>query len=82
MPPSSAALPPLLAFGLPYDGLLSFGTKALRMFNYGGIAPIIFLYLIEVGYSTVEIGTLLTAIMVRDVDAGESGRGSVCGCRR
>jgi hypothetical protein len=32
--------------------------------------------------STVEIGTLLTAIMVRDVDAGESGRGSVCGCRR
>lgn len=82
MPPSSAALPPLLAFGLPYDGLLAFGCKALRMFNYGGIAPIIFLYLIEVGYSTVEIGTLLTAIMVRYVDAGESGRGSVCGCRR
>lgn len=59
--------PPLCCCGLPYDGVLSFVTRALRMFNYGAIAPVFFLYLLELGYSEVSIGALLSAILVGDL---------------
>jgi len=53
--------------GLPYDGVLSFVTRALRMFNYGAIAPVFFVYLLALGYTEVTIGALLTAILVGDL---------------
>ena len=64
---SDAAPPPALAFGLPYDGLVAFATRALRMLNYGAIAPVFFLYCLQLGLSEVETGTLLTCILVGDL---------------
>jgi MFS family permease len=63
----AAARPRVLACGLPYDGLISFLTRFLRMFNYGAIAPVFFLYMLELGFSEVETGALLTAILVGDL---------------
>ncbi len=60
--------PPLAAaFGLPLDGLVAFATRALRMFNFGAIAPVFFLYCLALGFSEVATGTLLTSILIGDL---------------
>jgi hypothetical protein len=43
---------------------ISFATRAIRMLNYGAIAPVFFLYLEELGYSATDTGVLLTAILL------------------
>ena len=55
------------AFGLPLDGLVAFATRALRMFSYGAIAPVFFLYCLALGFTEVATGTLLTSILVGDL---------------
>lgn len=52
---------------LPFDVWGSFLTKALRMVNYGAIAPVFFLYCTKLGFDEVIIGTLLTCILIGDV---------------
>ncbi len=64
---TSAAPLRALAFGLPYDGLVAFATRALRMLNYGAIAPVFFLYCLALGFSEVSTGALLTSILVGDL---------------
>ena len=59
--------PRILCYGLPWDGLVSFLTKMLRMFAFGAIAPVLFLYMIEVGFTPFETGVLLTAILLGDL---------------
>jgi len=59
--------PRIILFGLPYDGLISFATRILRMFSYGTIAPVIMLYLIESGCSETEAGALLASILIGDI---------------
>ena len=51
----------------PRDVVLSFLTRFLRMFSYGGIAPVFFLYLTELAFSEQSIGALLTAILLGDL---------------
>jgi MFS family permease len=51
----------------PWDISGSFVTKTLRMINYGAIAPVFFLYCIELGFDEVSIGALLTGILVGDI---------------
>ena len=64
---AAAAPTAALACGLPLDGLVAFATRALRMFNYGAIAPVFFLYCLALGFSEVQTGTLLTSILVGDL---------------
>ena len=45
---------------------ISFIARFLRMFNYGAISPVFFLYLTARGYTTTQIGALLTAILCGD----------------
>ena len=42
---------------VPRDVLISFATRIIRMINYGAIAPVFFLYLSALGFSTTLIGT-------------------------
>ena len=51
----------------PRDVVLAFLTRFLRMFNYGAIAPVFFLYLTELAFSEQSIGALLTAILLGDL---------------
>ena len=51
----------------PRDVTIAFLTRALRMFNYGAIAPVFFLYLTELSFSEQSIGALLTAILLGDL---------------
>lgn len=64
---SSSSASPIVACGLPRDGVLAFATRILRMFNYGAIAPVFFLYCLEIGISEVQTGVLLTGILVGDL---------------
>lgn len=50
-----------------YNVRASFVTRGIRMINYGGISPIFFLYLTKLGYSSFEVGFLLTAILLGDL---------------
>ena len=59
--------PPILCCGLPYDGIAAFMSRFLRMFNYGAISPVFYLYLTRIGFSTIDVGTLLTAILCGDL---------------
>lgn len=59
--------PRIVALGLPYDALMSFVTRCIRMFNYGSIAPVFFLYCLEIGLNELQTGTLLTCILVGDL---------------
>lgn len=59
--------PPLLCWGLPYDGIAAFIARFLRMFNYGAISPVFYLYLTRIGFSTLQVGSLLTAILCGDL---------------
>ena len=53
--------------GLPYDAVVAFSTRTLRMFNYGAIAPVFFLFCIELGLSEQSTGGLITAILLGDL---------------
>lgn len=44
-----------------------FLTRFLRMWNYGAIAPIFFLYCLEIGLSSVRTGVLISSILVGDM---------------
>ena len=59
--------PPIICCGLPYDGVVAFITRFLRMFNYGTLAPVFYLYLTRIGFSLIESGTMLTAILCGDL---------------
>jgi hypothetical protein len=51
--------PPILCCGLSYDGVAAFVTRFLRMFNYGALAPVFYLYLTRIGFSSIKSGTML-----------------------
>ena len=53
--------------GLPYDAVVAFSTRTLRMINYGAIAPVFFLFCLELGLSEVSTGSLITAILLGDL---------------
>ena len=59
--------PPIICRGLPCDGVAAFITRFLRMFNYGALAPVFYLYLTRIGFSLIESGTMLTAILCGDL---------------
>lgn len=63
----SPSPPQVVFFGLSRDGIISFFTRILRMFNYGAIAPVFFLYCLKIGLSELQIGGLLTAILIGDL---------------
>ncbi|KAG8457691.1 hypothetical protein KFE25_001477 [Diacronema lutheri] len=59
--------PRALALGLPYDALLAFALKGLRMLSYGAIAPVFFAYCVEAGLSEQMVGVLVSAILLGDL---------------
>jgi MFS family permease len=52
--------------GLTRDGRILFSTRILRLFAYGFLSVILALYLSELGLSEVNIGLLLTLILLGD----------------
>ena len=46
---------------------VAFLARSIRMANYGAIAPVFYLYLDALGFSSVLIGALLTAILLGDL---------------
>lgn len=57
----------IVACGLPYDGVVSFAIRFIRMFSYGAIAPVFFLYCLEIGVNEFQTGVLLTCILIGDL---------------
>ena len=53
--------------GLSRDAILLLLMKALRMYAFGYVAVILFIYLQAMGYSDVDIGGLFTLTMVGDM---------------
>jgi MFS family permease len=51
---------------LPRDGWLLFATRFLRLFAYGSLSVVLVFYLIGVGLSEPQTGTLLTLTLVGD----------------
>ena len=51
---------------LPLDGLLLFATRFIRLFAYGSLSVVLVFYLIAVGLSEGQTGTLLTLTLVGD----------------
>lgn len=51
---------------LTRDGRLLFATRMVRLFAYGLVSVIMFLYLTELGFSEVKAGWLLTLTLVGD----------------
>ncbi len=63
----SLKLPQAQIFGLlTSDGQLLFSTRIARMFAYGFLSVVLFLYLAQVGLSETRIGLLLTLTLVGD----------------
>jgi MFS family permease len=56
---------PLLKL-LNFDGRLLFGTRIVRLFAYGFLSVVLALYLVQVGLTETEIGTLLTLTLIGD----------------
>src|SRR5512142_952974 len=56
---------PLLKL-LDFDGRLLFGTRIVRLFAYGFLSVVLALYLVQVGLTETEIGTLLTLTLIGD----------------
>jgi MFS family permease len=52
--------------GLTRDGWLLFVTRFIRLFAYGFLSVVLFLYLAQLGYSNSRIGLLLTLTLVGD----------------
>ena len=57
---------PLVLRQLPADGWLLFATRSMRLFAYGSLSVVLVFYLIGVGLSQTETGTLLTLTLVGD----------------
>src|SRR3989338_5640825 len=57
---------PSLAALLPRDGRLLFGTRLVRLFAYGFLSVVLVLYLDALGFSGLQIGTLLTLTLIGD----------------
>ncbi len=55
-----------LRAALGREAITLFGARALRMFAYGQLAVVLFLYLRELGYSEATIGLLLTLTLLGD----------------
>jgi len=51
----------------PLDGIITFSTRFLRMFNYGLISPVFFLYCKEIGLSEIQTGSLISLILAGDL---------------
>jgi len=51
---------------LPRDGWLLFATRFIRLFAYGSLSVVLVFYLIGVGLSEPQTGTLLTLTLVGD----------------
>src|SRR5262252_7855573 len=58
-------IPAVLA-QLPLDGVLLFATRFIRLFAYGSLSVVLVFYLIGIGLSEPQIGTLLTLTLVGD----------------
>mmetsp|Transcript_30370 Transcript_30370/g.66357 ORF Transcript_30370/g.66357 Transcript_30370/m.66357 type:complete len:501 (-) Transcript_30370:244-1746(-) len=52
---------------LPRDLTLCFFTRCLRMFNYGAISPIFFLFCTRIGLSDMKTAQLITGILLGDL---------------
>src|SRR4051794_16828180 len=48
------------------DGRLLFGTRCVRLFAYGLLSVVLVLYLTEIGLTEVQVGLLLTLILLGD----------------
>src|SRR5262245_27195306 len=52
--------------GLTADSWLLFATRSLRLFAYGGLSVVLVLYLVNLGLTETNVGTLLTAALLGD----------------
>ena len=50
--PKQAQRPPSCFTGCNAASLTLFLTRTLRMFGYGAVAPVYFLYMVSIGFST------------------------------
>lgn len=57
----------LIVCSFPLDGIITFLTRSLRMFNYGAITPVLFLYCKEIGLSELQTGVLISLILAGDL---------------
>src|SRR3970040_337874 len=63
----SGALPEAQAIrALTFDGRVLFGTRIARLFAYGFLSVVLVLYLVEIGLSEAQIGSLLTLTLLGD----------------
>lgn len=51
---------------LNFDGRLLFATRIVRLFAYGFLSVVLALYLVQVGLTETEIGTILTLTLIGD----------------
>lgn len=49
------------------DFYILFITRSLRLFSYGSLAVVLFLYLNETGFSESQIGVLMSFILLGDL---------------
>ena len=49
------------------DFYILFITRSLRLFSYGSLAVVLFLYLNEIGFSESQIGLLMSLILLGDL---------------
>ena len=57
---------PIVLKALRLDGWLLFATRFLRLFAYGSLSVVLVLYLIGLGLSESQTGTLLTLTLLGD----------------
>ena len=55
-----------LTHTLTRDGYLLFATRIARLFAYGFLSVVLVLYLVEIGLSEAQVGTLLTLTLLGD----------------
>src|SRR5262252_6786255 len=51
---------------LPIDGWILIATRLIRLFAYGSLSVVLVFYLVGVGLSEREIGTLFTMTLIGD----------------
>ncbi|MGE5359141.1 MAG: MFS transporter [Bacteroidales bacterium] len=66
VPMMGVTLLPSILTGLPPDARLLFATRVLRLFGYGLISIVLVLYLSQLGFTTPQVGLLLTLTLVGD----------------
>ena len=49
------------------DRWLCFAARFMRMYAYGAIAPVFFLYCLKLGFGPQQTGLLLTGILIGDL---------------